>query len=51
VEGKRYLVYVYIDEATGLITGTTKFKRNPQYDELPFKNGDKVDLIMMNESN
>ena len=50
VEGKRYLVYVYIDEATGLITGTTKFKRNPQYDELPFKNGDKVDLIMMNES-
>lgn len=50
VEGKRYLVYVYIDEATGLITGTTKFKRNPQYDVLPFKNGDKVDLIMMNES-
>lgn len=50
VEGKRYLVYVYIDEATGLITGTTKFKRNPQYDGLPFKNGDKVDLIMMNES-
>ena len=49
-EGKRYLVYVYIDEPTGLITGTTKFKRNPQYDKLPFQNGDKVDLIMMNES-
>ena len=50
IEGKRYLVYVYIDEATGLITGTTKFKRNPQYENLPFKNGDKVDLIVMNES-
>lgn len=50
VEGKRYLVYVYIDEATGLITGTTKFKRNPQYTDLPFKNGDKVSLLMMNES-
>ncbi len=33
-----------------LITGTTKFKRNPQYQDLPFKKGDKVDLIMMNES-
>lgn len=49
VEGKRYLVYIYIDEPTGLITGTTKFKRNPQYDNLPFEKGDKVDLIMMGE--
>lgn len=50
IEGKRYLVYIYIDEATGLITGTTKFKRNPQYDNLPFEKGDKVDLIIMGES-
>ncbi len=50
VEGKRYLVYVYIDEPTGLITGTTKFKRNPQYENLPFEKGDKVDLILMGES-
>lgn len=50
LEGKRYLVYVYEDEATGLTTGTTKFKRNPQYQDLPLKNGDKVDLIVMNES-
>lgn len=49
-EGKRYLVYIYIDEATGLITGTTKFKRNPQYDIVPFEYGHKVDLILMNES-
>lgn len=49
-EGKRYLVYVYQDEKTGLITGTAKFKRNPQYTDLPFKNGDNVDLIMVGES-
>lgn len=50
IEGKRYLVYLYVDEDMELITGTTKFKRNPQYEDLPFKKGDKVDLLMMNES-
>jgi len=50
IEGKRYIVYVYTDDTTGLTTGTTKFKRNPQYEDLPLKNGDKVNLIMMNES-
>lgn len=50
VEGKRYLVYLYIDDEHQLITGTTKFKRNPQYTDLPFQKGDKVDLLMMNES-
>ncbi len=50
IEGKRYLVHIYIDEDLGLITGTTKFKRNPQYQDLPFQKGDKVELIMMNES-
>lgn len=49
IEGKRYLVYVYIDEILGLITGTTKFKRNPQYDKLPFRKGDRVHLILMGE--
>lgn len=50
LEGKRYIVYVYTDDATGLTTGTTKFKRNPQYEDLPLRQGEKVDLIMMNES-
>ncbi|MDH6254047.1 putative RNA-binding protein (virulence factor B family) [Chryseobacterium sp. H1D6B] len=50
IEGKRYLVHLYVDEDLDLITGTTKFKRNPQYDDVPFEKGDKVDLIMMNES-
>ncbi|MCD0455304.1 S1-like domain-containing RNA-binding protein [Chryseobacterium sp. LC2016-27] len=50
IEGKRYLVNLYIDDELKLITGTTKFKRNPQYEDLPFKKGDKVELLMMNES-
>ena len=50
LEGKRYLVNLYIDEDLELITGTTKFKRNPQYENVPFQKGDKVELIMMNES-
>lgn len=49
VEGKRYLVYVYLDEPTGLITGTTKFKRSAHYENLPFSVGDKVEVILMNE--
>ena len=50
IEGKKYLVYVYVDEILGLITGTTKFKRNPQYENLPFEKGEKVNLILMGES-
>ncbi|WKS94683.1 CvfB family protein [Riemerella columbina] len=50
VEGKRYLIYVYIDEETGLLTGTTKFKRNPQYHNIDLKKGDAVQLILMNET-
>ena len=50
VEDKKYLIYVYIDEETGLITGTTKFKRNPQYEDISLKKGDKVELILMNET-
>lgn len=49
VEGKRYLVHVYIDEFLNLITGTTRFKRNPVYEDLPFRKGDKVNLILMGE--
>ncbi|GGP02158.1 hypothetical protein GCM10010992_05420 [Cloacibacterium rupense] len=50
IEGKRYLVYVYIDEASGRITGTTKFKRNQNYENVPFKAGEKVDLIIAGQS-
>ncbi|KIA83381.1 RNA-binding protein [Kaistella solincola] len=50
VEAKRYLVHVYIDEFLGLITGTTRFKKNPSYENLPFEKGEKVNLIIAGES-
>lgn len=50
IEGRRYLVHVFVDEILGLITGTTTFKRNPTYEDLPFRVGDKVSLIIMGES-
>ena len=50
LEGKRYLVYIYIDEVSGRITGTTKFKRNQNYEKVPFEAGDKVDLIIAGQS-
>ena len=50
MEGKRYLVYVYVDEVSQRLTGTTKYKRNPQYEDLPLKKGEKVSLIISNET-
>lgn len=50
LEGKKYVVYVYIDEILGLITGTTRFKRNPQYDNLPLQKGEKVHLLIVGQS-
>lgn len=50
IEGKRYLVYIYIDEVSNRITGTTKFKRNQNYQNLSLKKGEKVDLIIAGQS-
>ena len=49
-EGRRYLVHVYIDDVLGLITGTTRYKKNPHYENLPFQRGEKVNLIIAGES-
>lgn len=48
VEGKNYLVYLYIDETTGKITGTTKLPKSNNTSTFPFKKGDKVDIIIAN---
>ena len=50
LEGKRYLVYVYVDDVSDRITGTTKFKRNQSYENVPFKKGEEVNLIIAGES-
>ena len=49
IEGKRYLVYVYVDEFLDLITGTTRYKRNPHYENLPLQRGEKVHLMVAGE--
>lgn len=48
IEGKKYLVYAYIDQETGKITGTTKLPQKNTTQNFPFKSGDKVQLIMVN---
>ena len=50
IEGKSYLVYVYLDEISNLITGTTRFKKNQSYQHVPFEKGDKVHLIVAGPS-
>ena len=50
IEGKRSLVYVYEAEFLDLITGTTRYKRNPHYENLPLQRGEKVHLMVAGES-
>lgn len=50
LEGKRYLVQVYIDDILGLVTGSTRYKKNPHYENLSFARGEKVNLIIAGES-
>ena len=44
------MVYVYVDEVSQRLTGTTKYKRNPQYEDFSLKKGEKVSLIISNET-
>lgn len=45
-EGNSYLVYVYVDELTGRITGTSKLQRYINNEKLSVKEGEKVDLLI-----
>lgn len=48
-EGERYLVYVYIDPETSLITGTAKYPKNiPLGDDI--KPGDEVKILVASRS-
>jgi len=44
-EGGNYLVYLYIDEMTGRVTGTEKIHKYLSNEELTVKEGDEVDLL------
>lgn len=50
IEGKKYLVYVYLDETSQKITGTTKYPKKLQYSNISLKKGDVVSLIMAHET-
>jgi len=49
-EGKNYLVKVYLDEETDLITGTTKFKKTNSVADIDLKEGEEVQLVVLNSS-
>lgn len=44
-EGEKYLVYLYIDEQTGRVTGTEKFQKHVSNEQLTVNENDIVDLI------
>lgn len=45
-EGKRYLVYMYLDEKTNRLVGTSKINKFLTNEELTVENGEEVDLII-----
>ncbi len=49
-EGKKYLIYIYIDETSQRIVATTKIERYLAENCDEFQRGDKVDLIIANKT-
>ena len=50
VGGKRYLIYLYKDEVTGRLVGTTKFGRFIKKNKLEINQGDEVNLLVSGET-
>lgn len=48
--GKRYLIYLYKDEVTNRMVGTTKMGRFIKANKLEIKTGDQVDLLVSGET-
>jgi predicted RNA-binding protein (virulence factor B family) len=48
--GKRYLVYLYLDEVTNRMVGTTKMGRFIRENKLEIKTGDQVNLLVSGET-
>ena len=47
---KRYLVYLYLDEVTNRLVGTTKMGRFIRKNKVTIKPGDQVDLLVSGET-
>jgi uncharacterized protein len=49
-EGKRYIVYMYLDEVTGRLVATNRYRRYLSNDQLEVAEGDEVNLIITEET-
>lgn len=49
-EGRSYVVYMYLDEKTQRLVGTSKFDRYLNNDNLTIEKGEEVDLIILHSS-
>ncbi len=49
-EGRSYVVYMYLDDKTRRLVGTSKFDRNLSNDDLTVEEGDEVDLLVLHSS-
>ncbi len=49
-EGRSYVVYMYLDDKTRRLVGTSKFDRYLSNDDLTVEEGDEVDLLILHSS-
>lgn len=49
-EGRSYVVYMYLDDKTRRLVGTSKFDRYLSNDDLTVEEGDEVDLLVLHSS-
>jgi uncharacterized protein len=49
-KGRWYVVYLYIDEKTGRLVGSNKIEQRLQNDQLKVKEGDEVELLIMQKT-
>jgi uncharacterized protein len=49
-KGRWYVVYLYIDEKTGRLVGSNKIEHRLQNDQLKVKEGDEVELLIMQKT-
>lgn len=49
-EGQSYLVYLYVDKASGRIVGTTKFNKFLDKSPADYKKNDPVDIVVLEQT-
>ena len=49
-KGRWFVVWMYVDEKTGRLVGTNKIEQHLQNDQLKVKEGDEVELLIMQKT-